>query len=111
LVVRTASGEIETYEILQLFPFSSATKRMGIILCHTDTQRIIFYLKGAEDIMKTKVHSRFSHVIEEQCMDLAREGLRTLVITQKLISPEEYNAWKKLYDEAKVSIGNREENM
>ena len=111
LILRNAAGETEEYEILQMFPFSSATKRMGIIIQHKDTQRIIFYLKGAEDTMKTKVGQRYMHIIEEQCSDLAREGLRTLVMTQKLLSAEEYQAWKKLYDEAKISIGNREEAM
>ncbi len=58
----------ENYEILQIFPFSSETKRMvkyfyytyikyivytkGIVLRHTQSGRIIFYLKGADVIMK-----------------------------------------------------------
>lgn len=45
-------GVREKYDVLANFPFSSANKRMGIILRHQATQRIIFYLKGAEDIMK-----------------------------------------------------------
>jgi len=41
----------ESYEILENFPFSSDTKRMGIILRHVETDTYIFYLKGAEVIM------------------------------------------------------------
>jgi len=37
LILRNAAGETEEYEILQMFPFSSATKRMGIIIQHKDT--------------------------------------------------------------------------
>lgn len=43
------------YSILANFPFSSETKRMGIIVRHQDSDRIIFYLKGAETVIKNKV--------------------------------------------------------
>ena len=46
---------LETYLILANFPFSSDTKRMGIVLKHEKTGRLIFYLKGAETVMKAKV--------------------------------------------------------
>ena len=39
--------------MLANFPFSSETKRMGILLKHAE--RLIFYLKGAETVMKNKV--------------------------------------------------------
>lgn len=45
----------EEYKILACFPFSSETKRMGIILKHTETKRIIFFLKGAETVMIDKL--------------------------------------------------------
>jgi phospholipid-translocating ATPase len=41
--------------VLQIFPFTSASKRMGIILQHVDTGRIIFFMKGADTVMKDKV--------------------------------------------------------
>lgn len=44
-------GEDETYEILANFPFSSETKRMGIIVRHITTDRMILYLKGADMVM------------------------------------------------------------
>lgn len=55
IVIETPKKEIETYSILANFPFSSETKRMGIILRHEETQRHVFYLKGADAIMKYKV--------------------------------------------------------
>jgi len=55
IVIRNAAKEEETYEILANFPFSSETKRMGIILRHQVSGRLIFYLKGAETVMKNKV--------------------------------------------------------
>jgi phospholipid-translocating ATPase len=65
MVLKNAAGELEHYAILHLFPFSSARKRMGIIVKQQETGRIIFYLKGAEDIMKTRVTKRFEHEIVE----------------------------------------------
>lgn len=72
--------------MLANFPFSSDTKRMGIILRHSDTSTIVFYLKGAEVVMKHKVRAPNRATVDEACENLAIEGLRTLVISQKLIS-------------------------
>lgn len=74
------------------FPFSSETKRMGIVLRHVETNRLIFYLKGAEVVMKEKVKPNERVTIDEACENLAKyvfikfnflnsEGLRTLVIS------------------------------
>jgi phospholipid-translocating ATPase len=53
--IKNAAGQEEEYEILANFPFSSETKRMGIILKHLESGKIIFYLKGAETVMESKV--------------------------------------------------------
>lgn len=45
----------------------------------------------------------------DECENLAREGLRTLVITQKLITEQEYHHWAQVYENAKTSMVNREE--
>lgn len=34
IVIKNAAGDLETYSILANFPFSSDTKRMGIVLKH-----------------------------------------------------------------------------
>jgi phospholipid-translocating ATPase len=48
-------GKLEVYEVLANFPFSSETKRMGIILKHEESQKIVFYVKGADSIMVNKI--------------------------------------------------------
>jgi len=35
--IKNAAGLVENYEILANFPFSSESKRMGIILKHVET--------------------------------------------------------------------------
>lgn len=54
------------------FPFSSDTKRMGIVLKHVETGKLIFYLKGAEVVMKDKVKPSQRVVIDEACENLAK---------------------------------------
>ncbi len=54
------------------FPFSSETKRMGIVLRHVETGKLIFYLKGAEVVMKEKVKPNERVTIDEACENLAK---------------------------------------
>lgn len=69
-----------------MFPFTSASKRMGIVLQHADTGRILFLMKGADNVMKDKVSETLRGFVLDECEDLSREGLRTLVLAQKLMS-------------------------
>jgi len=89
-VIQNAAKDSETYDILADFPFSSASKRMGIIMRHRATGRLLFYLKGADTVMKDKVKPNQRVVIDESCDNLSNEGLRTLVISMKLLSEEWY---------------------
>ena len=81
IVIKNTADVIEEYEVLANFPFSSESKRMGIVLRHVATRRLIFYLKGAEVVMKNKVRPNQRVTIDEACENLALEGLRTLVIS------------------------------
>lgn len=53
--ILNANKDFEDYDILANFPFSSETKRMGIIVRHRKSNKIVFYLKGAENVMEKKV--------------------------------------------------------
>ncbi|RLL94188.1 hypothetical protein CFD26_103788 [Aspergillus turcosus] len=43
--------------------------------------------------------------------DFATEGLRTLLFAHKFISPEEYSNWKKVYQEARTSLTDRQDRI
>ncbi len=105
------NGEILSYQILGNFPFSSETKRMGIILKDNKTNKIIFYLKGAENIIVNFVLNNQVNIINDNAEFLAKKGLRTLVLTKKEISEDLYNNWKIKYEEAKLSMSKREEKI
>lgn len=81
IVIKNAKGVEEHFLVLANFPFTSDSKRMGIILRHEATNRIVFYLKGADSIMKSRVPEVKRGFLLDECENLAREGLRTLVIT------------------------------
>ena len=49
--LRTPAGEIEEFEILLIFPFTSESKRMGIIVRDTASGEITFVMKGADVVM------------------------------------------------------------
>jgi len=68
---------------------------MGILVHNVEGDRYIFYLKGADTIMKQFINEIQRGFIDEECENLAREGLRTLVITQKLITKAEYERWNE----------------
>jgi len=106
--INNPGGYEENYEILANFPFSSDTKRMGIILKNLETNVITFYLKGADVVMKNLIPEVKRGFLMDECDNLAKEGLRTLVLTQKKLSQEKYEAWKSEYDNAQTTLLNRE---
>jgi phospholipid-translocating ATPase len=106
-----AANNTEEYEVLANFPFSSDTKRMGIILKNRIHGHIIYYLKGAENVMLKFVKKEYISYISENAENLATKGLRTLVLTQKIISQEDFDNWNKEYNEALSSMENRKEKI
>lgn len=111
IILRTTRGK-DKYTILEIFHFTSATKRMGIILHHEPTDRIIFYLKGADEVIKEKIGSAISQTkMLEDCETYAMEGLRTLAITQRLLTHEEYQEFHKMYQKASSAMLNRDAEL
>ena len=54
-----------------------------------ETKEITFYLKGADIVMTHIV--QYNDWLNEECGNLAREGLRTLVVAKKTLTPEQYS--------------------
>ncbi len=109
--ISNANDCIESYEILANFPFSSETKRMGIIVKNLKSDQIIFYLKGAENVIENYVKEDYKSYIKENSEILATNGLRTLVITQKLLDKELFEDWRNKYNQACSSMENRKEKV
>ncbi|KAL4209666.1 putative aminophospholipid-translocase [Rhizopus microsporus] len=100
-----ATEETLYFDVLHIFPFTSETKRMGIIVKNRQTDEITFYEKGADTVMAKIV--QYNDWLNEECDNMAREGLRTLVVAKKNLSQEAYEEFSAKYHEAEVSLHDR----
>ncbi|KAK3719689.1 putative aminophospholipid-translocase [Vermiconidia calcicola] len=104
-------------EILHVFPFTSDSKRMGIVVrFFTDINQtrheegeIVFFQKGADTVMSSIVAA--NDWLDEETANMAREGLRTLVIGRKNLSRQQYSAFAAAYAEASLSLNGRDVAM
>ena len=104
-------------EILNLFPFTSDSKRMGIILRFSRQNRvskdeegeIVFFQKGADTVMSSIVAA--NDWLDEETANMAREGLRTLVIGRRNLSRQQYVSFASAYSEASLSLQGRDQAM
>eukprot|EP01126_Amoeba_proteus_P066858 TRINITY_DN9759_c0_g2_i10.p1 TRINITY_DN9759_c0_g2~~TRINITY_DN9759_c0_g2_i10.p1 ORF type:complete len:863 (-),score=158.12 TRINITY_DN9759_c0_g2_i10:45-2633(-) len=109
MTIKDPLGNQTTYKILETFPFSSETKRMGIIVRNLQTGRIIFYMKGADAVMANIVKP--SDWLDEECGNMAREGLRTLVFGMKTLTQQEYDDFSTNLKLAKETLKERESKV
>jgi phospholipid-translocating ATPase len=109
MVLRGPENNLLEYDILQVFPFTSETKRMGIIIKDKQTNEIIFYLKGADTVMQPIV--QYNDWLNEECSNMAREGLRTLVVAKKILTNEQYIEFEQRLTKAKLSMQDRNQKI
>ncbi|BGO95468.1 hypothetical protein NBRC10512_006146 [Rhodotorula toruloides] len=105
ITLRTSAGATLSYDVLEIFPFTSESKRMGIVVRDRQTGEIVFYQKGADVVMARIV--AYNDWLEEECGNIAREGLRTLVMARKRLSEETWREFEEAYRDARVSLGDR----
>ena len=67
----------------------------GIVVRDERTGQATFYLKGADAILAPMV--RYNDWLEEECGNMAREGLRTLVVARKYLSEPMVNDFLSRY--------------
>jgi phospholipid-translocating ATPase len=102
-------------KILNIFPFTSEGKRMGIVVQFssgsdaTDPGETWFYQKGADTVMTNIVAA--NDWLDEETANMAREGLRTLVVGRKKISAQQYQEFSDRYSQAALSLQNRDTAM
>ena len=109
IALRTPCNTTLTYDVLEMFPFTSERKRMGIIVRERSTGELMFYLKGADVVMSQIVSQ--NDWLDEECGNMAREGLRTLVIARQRLSPERWSVFERAYDAARMRMEHRDEHM
>jgi len=100
MTVQWKSGKTITFDILSIFPFTSESKRMGIIVRERETGVTTFVQKGADVVMSRIVQS--NDWLDEECGNMAREGLRTLVVGRKRLSDSAYAEFEKRHRAAQL---------
>lgn len=105
--------------ILDIFPFTSDSKRMGIIVQFHQGQgtkvspqeagEIWFYQKGADTVMSSIVAA--NDWLDEETANMAREGFRTLVVGRKKLSAQQYQEFSSHYKQASLALHNRDSSM
>jgi phospholipid-translocating ATPase len=117
----THSGRVVIrVRILNVFPFTSDSKRMGIIVqfststnanqtAKPEDSEIWFYQKGADTVMASIVAA--NDWLEEETANMAREGLRTLVVGRKKLSYQQYQEFSAKHTQASMSFQNRDAAM
>jgi phospholipid-translocating ATPase len=127
------SEEVERYELLNILEFTSARKRMSVVLRKLDPSdnRLFLLTKGADNVIFERLKAGsddLKRATEEQLDEFANEGLRTLTLAYKIIPGKyiilqtfvvckmlicfcaegEYESWSERYNEAMVAMDDRE---
>lgn len=98
-----------TFDVLDIFPFTSESKRMGIVVRDSQTRELVFLQKGADVVMSPIVQR--NDWLDEECANMAREGLRTLVIARKKLTDASYARFKERYHAASIQLDGRNDAM
>lgn len=94
LSLRTPSSpEVEKYELLNILEFTSARKRMSVVLRRVDVedQRLFLLTKGADNVIFERLkdgEEELKRETEQHLSEFANNGLRTLTLAYKVISGE-----------------------
>lgn len=101
------------YELLNVIEFTSARKRMSIIV-RTPENKVMIMTKGADSHIIPRLAPGQDELIETTnkfLQDYSQDGLRTLILAQREIPEDEYQAWNKLYTDAQLSMFDRQAKM
>ncbi|KNZ81951.1 Putative phospholipid-transporting ATPase C24B11.12c, partial [Termitomyces sp. J132] len=110
---------IERYRLLNILEFTSARKRMSVVVRKMDEDdgRVFLLCKGADNVIFERLkeggggEGEEREETERHLGEFASEGLRTLTLAYKVIPEEEYEEWSERYHEATVAMEGREEKI
>ncbi|EFA84150.1 transmembrane protein [Heterostelium album PN500] len=113
MVIRELGVET-SYALLAVLEFSSARRRMSVIV-RTPEGAIKLLSKGADMAITCRLNSRDKNQCKEETLNylktFSREGYRTLMVAERELSIDEYNQWKDQFFQANTAIENREERV
>ncbi|XP_072718560.1 phospholipid-transporting ATPase IA isoform X3 [Ciconia boyciana] len=107
-VIIESLGQEERYELLNVLEFTSARKRMSVIV-RTPSGKLRLYCKGADTVIYDRLAetSKYKEITLKHLEQFATEGLRTLCFAVAEISESDYQEWLDVYHRASTAIQNR----
>ncbi|CAB3259907.1 unnamed protein product [Arctia plantaginis] len=104
---------LEEYTVLHVIDFTSARKRMSVIV-RTPTGQIKLYCKGADSVIFPRLSgggARYADATLAHLEHFASDGLRTLVFAVADIPDDVYKDWANTYHKASIAIQDREQKI
>ncbi|XP_041972957.1 probable phospholipid-transporting ATPase IA isoform X5 [Aricia agestis] len=109
-----ARGEPRTYTVLHVIAFTSARKRMSVIV-QDEKGNIKLYCKGADSALYPRLAggagAQYAAGTLAHLQRFATEGLRTLVFAVADIPLPVYQEWANTYHKASIAIADREQKL
>ncbi|XP_030252559.1 phospholipid-transporting ATPase IA isoform X1 [Sparus aurata] len=107
-VIMEMLGTEEKYELLHVLEFTSARKRMSVIM-RTPSGKIRLYCKGADTVIYDRLadSSRYKEITLKHLEQFATEGLRTLCFAVADVSESSYQHWLEIQNRASTALQNR----
>ncbi|KAL0963480.1 hypothetical protein UPYG_G00306970 [Umbra pygmaea] len=100
--------EIERFELLHVLNFDSVRRRMSVIVKSSSGDYLLF-CKGADSSVLPRVVSGKVEQVRARVEQNAVEGLRTLCVAYKKLSPEQYQDACHQLSHAKLALQEREQ--
>ncbi|EGG00267.1 putative aminophspholipid translocase [Melampsora larici-populina 98AG31] len=119
---RTRNTEINEFELLEVNEFTSARKRMSVVVRRLDssdgrtrtstdglpTGEIFLLVKGADNVIFERLGSGQDEIkkkTDDQLEEFADQGLRTLCLACRQLKEDEFLSWSSKYTTACSQVG------
>ena len=105
--------ELEQLEVLAILDFDNVRKRMSVIV-RLPNGEIRLYCKGADNVIFERLSAKSleqEDLLTRQLKFFAKDGLRTLVVAYKELTPAEFQEWNEAHTQANLSLENRDEKL
>ncbi|KAI9494577.1 hypothetical protein BDB00DRAFT_817387 [Zychaea mexicana] len=105
------------FELLNTLDFNSTRKRMSVILKRPEPWNdIVLYCKGADNVILERLDAKTQSkdILQQTQSDVdafSNDGLRTLMLACKTLTPEEYEQWNSEIEAASTAVENRLEKI
>ncbi|KAF3857183.1 hypothetical protein F7725_009042 [Dissostichus mawsoni] len=102
--------EIERFELLEVLTFDSVRRRMSVIV-RSSTGELYLFCKGADSSIFPRVISGKVDEVRARVEHNAVEGLRTLCVAYRPLSPELYTEVCHMLNGAKLALHDRDKRL